>query len=57
VRGAVSGWYALYLDVPTPATVYVAPAVTTLLTAGLGFIVIARARRRARSSDQAHVEV
>jgi DMSO reductase family type II enzyme heme b subunit len=52
VRGAVSGWYALYLDVPTPASVYVAPAVTTLLTAGLGFIVVARARRRGRSSDQ-----
>jgi DMSO reductase family type II enzyme heme b subunit len=57
VRGAVSGWYALYLDVPTPATVYVAPAVTTLLTAGLGFIVVARARRRGRSSDQSPVEV
>ena len=57
VRGAVSGWYALYLDVPTPATVYVAPAVTTLLTAGLGFIVVARARRRARSPDQAPAEV
>ena len=57
VRGAVSGWYALYLDVPTPATVYVAPTVTTLLTAGLGFIVVARARRRARSPDQAPAEV
>jgi DMSO reductase family type II enzyme heme b subunit len=57
VRGAVSGWYALYLDVPTPASVYVAPAVTTLLTAGLGIIVVARARRRARSSDQFDREV
>jgi DMSO reductase family type II enzyme heme b subunit len=57
VRGAVSGWYALYLDVPTPASVYVAPAVTTLLTAGLGFIVVARARRRERSSDQSPGEV
>ena len=57
VRGAVSGWYALYLDVPTPASVYVAPAVTTLLTAGLGFIVVARARRRGRSADQSHGEV
>jgi DMSO reductase family type II enzyme heme b subunit len=57
VRGAVSGWYALYLDVPTPASVYVAPAVTTLLTAGLGIIVVARARRRERSPDQSQVEV
>ncbi|MFN2565802.1 MAG: c-type cytochrome [Gemmatimonadaceae bacterium] len=57
VRGAVSGWYALYLDVPTPATVYVAPAVTTLLTAGLGFIVVARARRRGRSLEESHREV
>jgi mono/diheme cytochrome c family protein len=57
VRGAVSGWYALYLDVPTPASVYVAPAVTTLLTAGLGFIVVARARRRGRSPGESHREV
>jgi DMSO reductase family type II enzyme heme b subunit len=57
VRGAVSGWYALYLDVPTPASVYVAPAVTTLLTAGLGIIVVARARRRGRSPDQSPGEV
>jgi DMSO reductase family type II enzyme heme b subunit len=57
VRGAVSGWYALYLDVPTPASVYVAPAVTTLLTAGLGIIVVARARRRGRSPDQSLGEI
>jgi DMSO reductase family type II enzyme heme b subunit len=56
-RGAVSGWYALYLDMPTPASVYVAPAVTTLLTAGLGFIVIARARRRGRPADQSYGEI
>jgi hypothetical protein len=57
VRGAVSTWYELYLDVPTPTTVYVAPAVTTLLTAGLGFIVVARARRRGRSPEQSPGEV
>ncbi|MGH7718183.1 MAG: c-type cytochrome, partial [Gemmatimonadaceae bacterium] len=32
VRGSVSSWYAIYLDVPTPSLVYVAPATTTLLT-------------------------
>ena len=57
VRGAVSTWYELYLDVPTPTTVYVAPAVTTLLTAGLGFIVVARARRRGRSPEESPGEV
>ncbi|MBI4421794.1 MAG: hypothetical protein HY560_13305, partial [Gemmatimonadetes bacterium] len=47
-RGAVSAWYALYLDVPTPPTVYVAPVVAVLLTAGLGVMVVWRAQQRGR---------
>ena len=46
VRGAVSAWYQLYLDVPTPPSAYVAPVLVTLLTAGLGVVVIVRAQRR-----------
>jgi hypothetical protein len=46
VRAAVSAWYAIYLDVPTPAGVYAIPAVAALLTAGLGGLAIARAQRR-----------
>lgn len=46
LRGAVSAWYALYLDVPTPPGVFVTPVVTALLTAGLGLFVIMRAQRR-----------
>ena len=49
-RGAVSAWYAIYLDVPTPPTVYVAPVVAVLLTAGLGFMVVWRAQQRGRSA-------
>jgi len=49
VRGAVSAWYAVYLDVPTPARVYVQPIVAGLLTAGLGLIVVIRAQRRGRA--------
>jgi mono/diheme cytochrome c family protein len=45
VRGAVSAWYAIYLDVPTPARVYVMPVVAVLVTAGLGVLVIKRAQR------------
>src|SRR5205823_10879465 len=48
VRGAVSAWYAIYLDVPTPTRVYVAPAATMLLTAGLGLLVVVQAQRRER---------
>jgi hypothetical protein len=48
VRSSIGAWYAIYLDVPTPPSVYVAPAATVLLTAGLGFLVVARARRRER---------
>jgi mono/diheme cytochrome c family protein len=47
VRAAVSTWYAVYLDVPTPAGVYVIPVVAALLTAGLGGLAVVRAQRRA----------
>jgi DMSO reductase family type II enzyme heme b subunit len=47
VRAAVSAWYAIYLDVPTPAGVYVIPVVAALLTAGLGGLVVVQAQRRA----------
>ena len=49
MRSAVSTWYAIYLDVPTPTTVYVLPVVAAMLTAGLGVLVVARAQRRARA--------
>jgi cytochrome c oxidase cbb3-type subunit 2 len=45
VRSAVSTWYAIHLDVPTPARVYAVPAITVLLTAGLGMLLITRAQR------------
>jgi cytochrome c oxidase cbb3-type subunit 2 len=49
-RGAVSAWYAIYLDLPTPPGVYVAPVVAVLLTAGLGFVVLWRAQQQHRKS-------
>jgi cbb3-type cytochrome c oxidase subunit III len=52
VRSAVSTWYAIHLDVPTPARVYAAPAVTVLLTAGLGLLLITRAQRGERRDDR-----
>jgi DMSO reductase family type II enzyme heme b subunit len=45
VRGAVSAWYAVYLDVPAPPRVYIAPVVAVLLTAGLGLAVVRRAQK------------
>jgi hypothetical protein len=48
-RGAVSAWYAIYLDVPTPPGVYVAPVVAVLLTAGLAFMVVWRAQKNSRT--------
>ncbi len=50
LRSAVSAWYALYLDVPTPPTVFVTPVVAVVLTAGLGMFVIVRAQRRERGT-------
>lgn len=43
-QGSVSAWYAIYLDVPTPATVYVAPIIATLLTAAVAVVVIWKAQ-------------
>lgn len=48
MRTAVSSWYAVYLDVPTPVSVYVLPVAAALVTAGLGVVVVARAQRRER---------
>ncbi len=50
VRGSVSAWYAIYLDVPTPPRVFVAPIVAVVLTAGLGFGIVRRAQRRERGA-------
>ena len=47
-RGAVSAWYAIYLDVPTPPRVFVAPFVAFLLTAGIGLVIVWQAQRRER---------
>ena len=51
-RAAVSTWYAVYLDVPTPKRVYAAPAITVLLTAGLGLLLVTRAQRRDAEAGQ-----
>lgn len=48
VRTAVSTWYAIYPDTPTPRRVYLAPALGMLLTAGLGLTAVSSAQRRAR---------
>ena len=49
LRGSVSSWYAIYLDVPTPSTVYLAPVVAVLLTAGLCFFAVRSAQRGSKA--------
>ena len=51
IRGAVSTWYAVYLDVPTPTRVFVAPIAMIALSAGLGMLLVTRAQRRERDGD------
>jgi len=50
VRGSISAWYAIYLDVPTPPRVFVIPIVAVVLSAGLGFGIVWRAQRRERGA-------
>src|SRR2546429_9227510 len=45
-RLAVSTWYFLALDQPTPPRVFVTPVVAMLLTLGLGIVVVRRAPPR-----------
>ena len=52
VRTAVSTWYALYLDVPTPPRVYATPIVAMALTAGLGALAVRNAQRRRRDPER-----
>ena len=49
-RLAVSTWYFLALDQPTPPRVFISPVVAMALTLGLGFMVVWRAQRRAAGS-------
>ncbi len=46
LRGSVSAWYAVYLDVPAPATLFVLPVAMALATVAFGAVVVARAQRR-----------
>ncbi len=50
MRGAVSAWYSIYLDVPTPTQVYIAPLVAALLTAALGLLIVRQAQQRERGA-------
>lgn len=45
LRGSVSSWYYLWLDEPVAARVYVLPVLAALITALLGFLLVARAQR------------
>ncbi len=56
LRGSVSAWYAVYLDVPTPVSAFVTPLVAVLLTAGFGIMVLWRAQRRGRAAARPHAE-
>jgi cytochrome c oxidase cbb3-type subunit 2 len=47
-RMAVSSWYFLSLDTPTPPRVFVSPVLAMVVTLGLGWMVVRRAQRRAR---------
>ncbi|MEE9155802.1 MAG: c-type cytochrome [Gemmatimonadota bacterium] len=43
---AVSSWYGIHLEQPTPPSVYLSPVIAMALTVGLGLLVVWRAQRR-----------
>ena len=45
-QGAVSTWYFIQLQESVPLTVYAAPALAMMLTAGLGLLGVVRAQKR-----------
>ena len=47
-RMAVSTWYFLALDEPTPASVFISPVIAMALTLALGMLVVRRAQRLPR---------
>ena len=47
-RMALSTWYFLALDTPTPPGTFVSPIVAVALTLGLGLVVVRRAQRRTK---------
>jgi mono/diheme cytochrome c family protein len=51
VRGSISTWYGIYLDVPTPARAYITPVLVMILTAVLGMTVVLQAQRRHSSGS------
>jgi len=46
-RMAVSTWYFLALDQPTPPGTFISPVIAMAVTLGLGMLVVVRAQRRA----------
>jgi len=50
-RGSVSSWYFLFLQDAMPNTIYIAPAVAMLLTAGLSILVVGRAQKREEEDE------
>jgi DMSO reductase family type II enzyme heme b subunit len=55
-RGAISTWYYLYLDEPASNSIFLLPIAATLLTFGLGLIVVVRAQRWPRAGAGRHAQ-
>jgi cobalamin synthase len=49
-RMALSTWYFLALDRPTPPSVFVSPVVAMAVTIALGLVAVRRARRQGRGA-------
>lgn len=54
-RGAISAWYYMVLEPPTPATVYVLPPLVFFVVLGIGVLLHKTVRKKSRSGIERNV--
>ncbi len=54
-RGAISAWYYMMPEPPTPATVYIFPPLAFFIVLGIGFLLNRKLPKKNRRDDRGHV--
>jgi DMSO reductase family type II enzyme heme b subunit len=54
-KGAISAWYYMILEPPTPAKVYIFPPIAFLIALGFGVLLNKKLPKKDREDDRRHV--